>query len=267
VTATFDPLFGALAGDGWFPSPAHVMRRAAILDAFGAYPAGRLLEMGCGAGRLVVDWHRLGHQGEAVDLDPTARSLAARCIAAFGADFSVAERPQSALFDYLVATEVLEHVEHPDAVLEEWLRYLKPGGVFLATVPAFQCLWGRSDEWAGHVQRFEPADFRRLAEKAGLEVLETRLYGYPVGNLLRMAGNVASDLKMRRRKAALGREDATYASGHDRSVENKLAPLLRSFAGRAMLRAAIGLQRRVNKGHGLLLVARKPAAEALACAA
>lgn len=260
--AEFDPLFGALPNDEWFPSPAHVMRRAIILDIFEVLPPGRLLEMGCGAGRMLADWGRLGHFGQAVDLDPTARALAERCTKVFSLDFKVNDRPDGdEVFDYLVATEVLEHVEDPSAVLKDWLGWLKEGGILLATVPAFQHYWSRSDEWAGHVQRFEPDQFRKLIEAVGLEVLEQRLYGYPLGNLIRMAGNITSAMKMRiRMDNNLDRQGATFASGHDRSIEKRLSPLMRSLPGRLTLKLASSLQRRYpSRGHGMVLLARKPA--------
>lgn len=259
MNAIYDPLFGALMGDQWFPSPAHVMRRAAIMDAFSHYPAGKLLEMGCGAGRMLADWSRLGHSGLAVDLDPTARELARRCVNAYNLDFTIRETVETnEAFDYLVSTEVLEHVDEPGALLQQWADHLKKDGIFLATVPAFQKLWGTSDEWAGHVRRFEPQAFRALVEEAGLTVLSMRLYGYPIGNMLRYAGNYTSGLKMRRSAEQLSRSDATLASGHDRSVEAKLAPLMRSMPSRMVLRSANALQRRFpSHGHGLIVLAQK----------
>lgn len=270
MTASPDPLFGAVLDDGWFPSPAHVLRRAAVLEAVRSLPPGRLLEMGCGAGRFLADWQALGHHGHAADLDPTARALAHRCAQAFGADFEVTDAPpagEEKSFDYLVATEVLEHIEDPLAALKAWSAFLKDDGVLVATVPAFARLWGRSDEWAGHVQRFEPDAFRSLVEAAGFEVSSLTLYGYPVGNVIRIAGNAASAWKMRQQRArGLDRHAATLSSGRDRSVEAKLKWLFRSPLGRAVLRLGIASQRafgRRGKGHGLVLIARKrPAAQA-----
>lgn len=270
MAAPPDPLFGAVLDDGWFPSPAHVLRRAAVLEAVRSLPPGRLLEMGCGAGRFLADWHALGHHGHAADLDPTARALARRCAQAFGADFEVTDAPpagEEKSFDYLVATEVLEHIEDPLAALKTWSAFLRDDGVLVATVPAFARLWGRSDEWAGHVQRFEPDDFRALVEAAGFEVSSLTLYGYPVGNVIRIAGNAASGWKMRRQRAqGLDRHAATLSSGRDRSVEAMLKWLFRSPLGRAVLRLGIASQRsfgRRGKGHGLVLIARKrPAAQA-----
>lgn len=252
-----DPLFGAVLAGGWFPSPAHIMRRAAILDEFSAYPPGKLLEMGCGAGRLLADWSKLGHSGEAVDLDAEARQLAQQCVTTFGADFAVGATPADDNYDYLVATEVLEHIDDPQAALTAWAEHLRPGGTLLCTVPAFARLWGASDEWAGHVQRFEPDAFRRMVANAGFDMVESRLYGFPIGNLLRTLGNAASARKMRQRKAELSRVEATLASGRDRSIERKVAPVMRSLPGRAVLKLAIGMQRLSNRGHGLLVIAKK----------
>ncbi|MGZ8182612.1 MAG: methyltransferase domain-containing protein [Methylobacter sp.] len=39
------------------------------------------------------------------------------------------------LFDVLVSSEVIEHLENPRAVVREWFRMLKPGGLLLFTTP------------------------------------------------------------------------------------------------------------------------------------
>lgn len=265
----FDPLFGALVeGSGWFPSPAHVMRRAAILEMIRDCAPGRLLDIGCGAGRWLVDWHRLGHTGLAVEPDAASRALARDCAERFGARFEISgvfneAEPES--YDYMTAFEVLEHIEDPLAALREWSTRLKPGGVLVASVPAFRRLWGRSDEWAGHVQRFEPEQFRTLVEAAGYVVEDCRVYGFPVARITRMFGNIASWLKQRGRSAADNeRVAATLASGRDRSAETKLGPLLSSPFAAAALRLGVALQRRFRSwGIGVIIRARKlPAAQA-----
>ncbi|MEP3050496.1 MAG: class I SAM-dependent methyltransferase [Erythrobacter sp.] len=252
-----DPLFGALRDDGWFPSPAHIIRRAALLDAIADWNPGKLLEMGCGAGRLLVDWDRLGHHGQAVEPDDQSRALAQECTSHFNLNFEVVPGATINDADYIVSTEVLEHVEEPAAVIQDWTQYLKPGGLFLATVPAFQKKWGASDEWAGHVQRFEPQQFRALLESAGMTVTMLDVYGGPIGDVLRVAGNQASKRKMQARTSQPSRDDATFASGRDRSIENRIAPILRSPPGRLLMHTAIAAHRHLPGGHGLLAIARK----------
>ena len=38
-------------------------------------------------------------------------------------------------FDYVTCTETLEHISHPELTIQEIYRVLKPGGVFLLTMP------------------------------------------------------------------------------------------------------------------------------------
>lgn len=266
MNAHFDPLYGALTDmQRWVPSPAHIMRRAALLEAFSHFPPGRLLDAGCGAGRLLVDWDRLGHSGWGIDLDPHARDLAKTCVSDFGAAFDISEMPpppEAEQFDYLAIIEVLEHLEEPAAALQEWLAYLKDGGMMIASVPAFSRLWDKSDEWAGHVQRFEPEAFTRLIEDSGLTVISYQLYGFPLANLTRVAGNISSALKMCQRGNHISREEATKASGRDRSTESMLKSLLLSKPLASLLRLGISLQRhysRKQRGIGIILVAKKEA--------
>ena len=263
-TTTYEKTFGALVEeDEWFPSPAHLLRRAALLDEFSRFIGGNLLDIGCGAGRLLIDWHKLGHSGYGVDLDDGARELSQNCVNAFDAPFRIAKYPPNTneeTFDYLTIIEVLEHLEDPAEALGNWSKHLKKGGVLMASVPAYQSKWGASDEWAGHVQRFEPDDFRKLIESAGFQVETVRLYGFPLGNLTRILGNLTSKMKMRKRKTELDRVGATLASGRDRSIENKVGKTLRNPLSAAVLKTGIMIQRlfaRNEMGIGVIVVARK----------
>lgn len=252
-----DPLFGALGSDGWFPSPAHIIRRAALLEIVAGWQRGTLLEMGCGAGRLLADWERLGFHGQAVEPDARSRAMARACAAEFAPHFEVVEHASLTGADYLISTEVLEHVEDPVQTARKWAAHLRPGGLFLATVPAFQRKWGASDEWAGHVQRFEPQGFAKVLEDAGLSVVSIDVYGGLVSDLIRVAGNLASRRKMAARSEQPDRQSATFASGRDRSAENRIAPVLKSAPGRVAMRLAIASQGWLPGGHGLIALARK----------
>jgi SAM-dependent methyltransferase len=258
-----DPLFGALIeGSDWFPSPAHVLRRAAILEIVSDLRPGRMIDMGCGAGRWLADWGRLGHSGIGVEPDADARALSRACVSAVGANFDLTAAAQDTpeTFDHMAAIEVLEHLENPLDHLRDWFPLLRAGGTFVASVPTFQRLWGASDEWAGHVQRFEPEEFCQLIRDAGFQIEASRLYGYPLGNLTRFVGNRASAAKRRRRNPSENeRMQATLASGRDRSIERRVGPLLQSWPARMVLRAGIMMQRHFRRrGIGIIVLAQKP---------
>ncbi len=86
----------------------------------------------------------------------------------------------TATFDCAVCEQVLEHLHHPDRVLREIGRVLKPGGIMIAGVPSFppvaaqvrrhlvpvldNLLHRKSD----HVQGFSLGSFRQMIRQTGM---------------------------------------------------------------------------------------------------
>lgn len=77
---------------------------------------------------------------------------------------------RDASFDLIFALDVVEHTERDDLSAAEIFRVLRPGGRFIASVPAYQALFGPHDEALGHHRRYRRSAFRRLLEGAGFEV-------------------------------------------------------------------------------------------------
>lgn len=104
-------------------------------------PGQRVLEGGCGLGRLVAYLSDRGIQIDAVDyvhrgLSSLKRRLpGSRAVAA-----DVRALPYaSGTFDVCLSLGVLEHIEEgPDAGLAEAWRILKPGGVLVITGPCYE---------------------------------------------------------------------------------------------------------------------------------
>ena len=117
------------------------LTRLATAVSYHVPTGGTVLDLGCGTGELArhlaasgllvagcdIAPQMLAHASAAdqgrrvgwVRLDPGWRTLPLR----------------SASVDAVVAASVLEYVAHPQAVLEECARVLRPGGVALCTVP------------------------------------------------------------------------------------------------------------------------------------
>jgi hypothetical protein len=55
---------------------------------------------------------------------------------------------------------VLEHVEDDAGSLRSAMEIVRPGGIVIATVPAYQFLWTRRDEFHHHKRRYGRAQFR-----------------------------------------------------------------------------------------------------------
>jgi 2-polyprenyl-6-hydroxyphenyl methylase/3-demethylubiquinone-9 3-methyltransferase len=92
---------------------------------------GRLLDVACGGGLLAPFLAGTGYQHVGIDRSPSAISLAAQHgVRAARAD--AGRLPfRDALFDVVVAGEILEHVPDFRAVLAESCRVLRPGGTLI----------------------------------------------------------------------------------------------------------------------------------------
>ena len=80
-----------------------------------------------------------------------------------------------ALFDLILATDVIEHLPDDRAALAELRRVAAPGGRLLATVPAYQWLWSRHDVSHQHYRRYT---LRRLRERLQASGWEPQVWSY-----------------------------------------------------------------------------------------
>jgi len=90
--------------------------------------------------------------------------------------------------DIILAMDVLEHIKEDHTALKEWRNTLKPDGLLLITVPAFQHLWSSHDIFLGHYKRYNNKSLNDLANSAGLEVVKMHYifsFIYPLVYFLR----------------------------------------------------------------------------------
>ena len=155
----------------WFVGRRRIF--LALLDRYlgrDTSPDRRLLDIGCGTGTMLRHLARYGRV-DGIDADPAAvRFCEERGISTV----QQAETPPiphpDGLFDLVTAFDVLEHVDSDSDLLAEIRRVLVPGGVFVASVPAFRFLWGNQDEISHHRRRYTAAMLRGRFAAAGLEL-------------------------------------------------------------------------------------------------
>ena len=123
---------------------------ARILADLGAPipPGARVLDLGCGAGRLIKAALDRGFDGWGCDFDTGIQAdsvdheLATK-MAASGRLLRI-ETPyrlpfDDAMFDVVISDQVFEHVQDFEATIAELHRVMKPGAVFLHTFPPRYC--------------------------------------------------------------------------------------------------------------------------------
>jgi len=127
-------------------------------------PGTTLLDAGCGTGGLLKlvhdafpDWSLHG-----IDIADTAVQYARRVSPAEIRLGSVTALPYAdASFDAIVSTDVMYHrLVDPHGMLDECCRVLKPGGLLVVNLPAYQWLRSYHDD---HVQTGQRYTLRSLA--------------------------------------------------------------------------------------------------------
>lgn len=154
----------------------------------------RILEVGCGAGNLLLQAAVPGSYPLALDLSMQALTFvrsrlqeatsAVRAPGGFACTQAIGESLPlaGASIDCVLMSEVIEHLETPEVSLREAVRVLRPGGRLLVTTPNYRSFWPLM-EWAvdrlnmapkmggeQHISRFHPASLRKLLVGLGLTV-------------------------------------------------------------------------------------------------
>ena len=162
-------------------------------DRLNLKPGDTFLDAGTGFGRHAFEAARLGARVVALDY---AEQEVTTTRATFAAMYEAGELdPTSftgvvrgdatclpfddAMFDCIVTSEVLEHIDDDTSALREFVRVLRPGGVLAATVPSWfpeKINWALSDEYhapfvkGGHVRIYRGSELRSKISQAGLIV-------------------------------------------------------------------------------------------------
>lgn len=153
--------------------------------------ASSFLEVGCGQGAAAAVLARhLDYVG--YEPDPISYGVARGRLDEVGAGRVVngvlPEIPDRS-FDVVGAFEVLEHLEDDRAALAGWVRWLRPGGHLLISVPAHPERYGPADVKAGHFRRYTRRSLTEVLESAGLVDVRITAYGFPLGYLLEWVRN------------------------------------------------------------------------------
>ena len=222
----------------------------------GANQRLRICELGCGTGgNLAAIAHK--HDVVGVECSPRALAYARQTLgsrARFGRLPHEIDLPPAS-YDVVLMTDVLEHIEDDAASASTALRLVRPGGIVVATVPAYQWLYSPRDAHHHHFRRYSKRHFADLWKGADAQTLLLSHYNtllFPPAAVVRLASKIVP----RRSKPG----DLSHPS---RSINDLLARLMRSEAnllGRVPLPFGLSLVTVVRKRAATEMSARRAAA-------
>ena len=164
-------LLPALLRPGW-PDEARRIVQEPVFRAASAVqrPRGRLLNAGCGEGLYSAFLESFGEVSEILDMDLTMPLVAERRSDPRHRDIagSLTELPlEEDVVDWILCTEVIEHVADDRAAALELGRVLKAGGFALISVPTPPAPHDPAHEREGYTL----AALSELLAQGGLEVV------------------------------------------------------------------------------------------------
>ncbi len=154
-----------------------------------------ILDAGCGSGRNMVDLARFGTVTGLELADASVAKARSRGVgdvvqATLEAMPFAADR-----FDLAVSFDVIEHLDNDREALRELRRVVRPGGLLLVTVPAYQWLWSEHDVINHHRRRYTRSTLSIAAGDAGWQTVSTTHFN---GILLPAAAAHRAILRLRR---------------------------------------------------------------------
>jgi 2-polyprenyl-3-methyl-5-hydroxy-6-metoxy-1,4-benzoquinol methylase len=155
-----------------------------ILSSRGASCDGSIVDVGCGYGVLLEKLMANGFSNilGVEPIEEVVQNLKARGIRGLVGDLEQGvEEIADDSVDIVSCLEVLEHLYDPKKALEEIHRWLRPGGILVASVPNAYRLMQRlrmlvgnptSDVSlvGGHIKFFDWSTFPSMVEKSGFEI-------------------------------------------------------------------------------------------------
>ena len=168
----YDQLWEIEQQHWWFQARREIVRSLIRRFADGSNRRLQICDLGCGTGgnlaALAAENDVVGVEYSPQALDYARRRLGDRVRP--GSLPNGVDLPAES-FDVVLLTDVLEHIEDDQSTAATALRLLRPGGIVVATVPAYQWLYSEHDARHHHFRRYGRRQFRALWTEADVLLL------------------------------------------------------------------------------------------------
>ena len=136
----------------------------------------KILDFGAGSGTNIS---MLTDYGEVhvYEKDKNTVSYLKKKFENFSNVFVLDELDENVLFDLVIASDVIEHIENDSEIIKTLSKSLKINGNILITVPAFNSLYTERDKILGHYRRYNYRTIKQIT-KNNFQIIKLSYYNF-----------------------------------------------------------------------------------------
>ena len=156
----------------WFVERNRLIR---LLATKFSGPQGSYLEVGCGTGfvlqmirKTFPSWNIYATEAQPEGIEFVKKRVPEN-VTFYQID--ACALPFRSEFDVIGAFDVVEHIDNDVMALSQIYAALKPGGIFMLSVPQHMFLWSKFDELGHHFRRYAWSDLEQKLQSAGFSIL------------------------------------------------------------------------------------------------
>lgn len=223
----------------WVAPPRYLCRKRIVMNLIKELNFSNFLEIGIGAGDLIISLAKKGYTGAGIDLNNNAILECKNKLKMIGLNNSIVLQNINLLdmeitqkINIVFALEVLEHIKDDEEALKKINNFLIKNGTLILSTPAHKRFWGRRDVRAGHVRRYERDELFFKLHNSGFEVVKILSYGYPFFNVVRPLRNLLFSKDNNKNMLEKTRESAFEKTIPDigiKFIEQKILPIQYRF--------------------------------------
>jgi ubiquinone biosynthesis O-methyltransferase len=175
---------------------AQLTKKPAKQSAEQSWKGLRVLDVGCGVGALSLYLANQGAEVTGIDISERAIAIAKDAAVQTGLTKKVTFKKSTlqtasrGTYDFVLCSEVIEHIPDDQTFLSQLVSQLKPGGVLMLTTPLKDNLlynigyYDSFDQEVGHQRRYTAASIKALMTTAPLQVTYLDKVEGPLRNIL-----------------------------------------------------------------------------------
>lgn len=190
----------------------------------------RAMDVGCGTGSFLRFLKGAGW--EVVGLEPDGKYIEG-LIEQFGLDIQakfMEEYETEKPFDLVASFHVIEHVDSPDAFLQQSRKLLADDGYLFLECPAIDRIYGDQVDfffWDVHVNTFSKKTLTAFLAKNGFEVMDYHWNGNFINLIAKKTDTPSPPSTFYDDATAIRKRVQNYNNQRLRKIKNKLRPLIK----------------------------------------